>query len=193
MMNFRELGFRGKFLVLAIELCGGIALNAAAVQFNDADRGPANSFQVGDVTVSATSGGPFYGLPATVSGPGLGSAGPVGESYSLDQQLHYSAGQSFPDATARENSITFEIDPAYTFTSVTILPYLMLSGAAASPPCSFTMEYDVTGTTGPWLDEYFSSANPGDFGQPLTLSLNPRAGMEFYRFNLQIDTGLAGG
>jgi hypothetical protein len=180
-------------VVLAIQLCGGIAAKAASAHFNDQNRGPASSFQVGDITVSAGVSGPYTGLPATVSGFGLGSAGPVGEIYSFDEQLHYSAGDSFPDAMTRENSIAFDIDPSFTFTSMTIRPYLTVSGSGGAPPCSFTMEYDVTGTTGAFADQYYCSADPGNFGQPLTISLTPRPGMQFYQFNLQLDTGLAGG
>ncbi len=192
-MNLSDLGHGGKIVILAIQALGIAALNAATVHFDDADRGPANSFHVGDITTSAASGGFHPGMPATVSGFGLGSAGPVGQPYSFDQQLHYSIGQDSPDTTGIENAITFEIDPAYTFTSITILPYLTVSGSTTPPPCSFTLEYDVTGTTGPWTDQYFSSVNSEDYGQPLTVSLNPQPAMQFYRFDLQIDTGLAGG
>src|SRR5262245_34730574 len=114
-MTVRNLGCRGKILVLVIQWLGVASLTAATVHFNDSDRSPVFSFLIGDVTVSATPGGPFAGLPATASGFGLGSAGPVGEIYSLDERLHYSIGDSLPDATFRENSLTFEIDPAYTF------------------------------------------------------------------------------
>jgi hypothetical protein len=183
--------FRTGVLVLTIAVLATPDLDAATVRFDDANRGSTNTFQVGLVTISAGTM-PLSGQPATVAGFGLGTAGPVGPSYSLDQQLHYSAGQSTPDSILKENAITFQIDPAYTFTSMTIVPYLSISNLA-TPPCSFTIEYDVTGTTGPWVDQYFRSATPADYGQPLTLNLAPLPGMDIYRFDLQVTTGLAGG
>jgi hypothetical protein len=54
----------------------GVNALAVIVDFTDMDRGPSNSLQIGDVTIS---GGSYFifdvgSMPATVSGTGLGSA-----------------------------------------------------------------------------------------------------------------------
>jgi len=110
-MNLSDLGCSRGTVILAIQLLGGAILNAATIHFDDANRGPANALQIGDITASAATGGSFPGMPQTVSHFGLGSAGPVGQPYSFDQQLHYSPGHDSPDGVLTENSLSFQIDP----------------------------------------------------------------------------------
>lgn len=108
------------------------SLGAETLRFDDASHAPADSLQIGPVTISANQPGGVF-QPNTTLGLGLGVAGPVGQTWSFDQQLSYEVGESFPSTTLREDRIRFTLDPDenLSFSSLLILPYLTISGPGA--------------------------------------------------------------
>jgi len=81
-----------KGLCLTFALIFGLAqANAITIRFDDADRPPSDTLNVGGVTVTGGVRGP--GLPATAFGVGLGSDSlGSGSSFAIEQVANYPAG-----------------------------------------------------------------------------------------------------
>ncbi len=108
------------FLVLVISSQNA---SAVTVYFNDADRGPATSLQIGDVTVSVIAFASTTSA-ATVAGQGLGLDGGMGQIYDFDEQItqingdHVNYGYNdFQEPGLLELTVPGTID------SITLLPF----------------------------------------------------------------------
>jgi hypothetical protein len=67
-------------------MLASLQTHAVTVYFDDADRGPASSLQIGDLTVSVVTGPPSAKV-ATVSGHGLGLDGGMGQIYEFNELI----------------------------------------------------------------------------------------------------------
>lgn len=111
--------------------------NAITVYFDNANRGPSDTLQIGGITISGlTPWGPT-GQPATVAGAGLGSA-TVGPINSVDWQVHFAQG-SFGDTSVSEG-LRFSVDGVIN--SITIVPYYSLLGSEEPLQFSFPIMID---------------------------------------------------
>jgi hypothetical protein len=110
-------------VTVLVGLFSGDVADGVTVYFNDADRGPSDILQIGDVTVSrpgsSQTGDQGYGKPATVAGVGLGLDGGMGSSGEWLRQLHFSAGSYAYDRTSEGD---LQLDVAGGITSVTVIP-----------------------------------------------------------------------
>src|SRR5437867_1865292 len=90
-----------KGLCLTLALILGLAeANAITIRFDDANRPPSDTLNVGGVTVTGDGrGGP--GLPCTAFGIGLGSD-ILGSSSSIERVSHYSSGSFGSDTSLAE-------------------------------------------------------------------------------------------
>jgi hypothetical protein len=107
-----------KGLCLSFALIFGLAkANAITIRFDDADRPPSDTLNVGGVTVTGNGwGGP--GRPTTAFGVGLGSD-VLGSSFAIEQVAHYSSGSLFADGSLAE-SLRLTVDGVIN--SITIMP-----------------------------------------------------------------------
>jgi hypothetical protein len=125
------LSMKGLYLTLAL-IIGLTNANAITIRFDDANRPPSDTLNVGGVTVTGgTSGGP--GLPATTLGFGLGSD-VLGSSFAMDRVAHYSAGNGFSDGYSRE-SLRLTVDGVID--SITIMPRISVLETGESLDLNF--------------------------------------------------------
>jgi len=110
------LSMKRVYLTLALIL-GLTEAHAITIRFDDADRPPSDTLNVGGVSVTGNAwGGP--GLPATAFGLGLGSD-IQGSSFSIDCVSHYSSGDLFSDVSLAES---LRLAVAGVINSITIMP-----------------------------------------------------------------------
>ncbi len=120
--------------------CGSLVCNAATVQFNDANRGPGASLNIGGVNASTstivwTNSQGFSPSPSqvgTTSGVGMGCVG-LGSADSFDLLFHYSAGESSYDWSVSESASLTLDDASMMITSVTIAPHVTATVGSLDP------------------------------------------------------------
>ena len=145
---------------------GSMTSNAITVHFGDMDRGPSDTLQIGDVTVSQDRG-----QPATVSGSGLGAAS-LGRNDSIDFVAHYSVGQAYPDNGYGANEkLCFTV--LGSFTSITLVPHFPV---VLETEASVDSEFAWFGGSLSWSPGGLGSARaifyPTNTG-PKTITLDP--------------------
>ena len=139
-----------------------VSASAVTVQFDDATRAPADSLLVDGVTVSS---GATAGMPATVQGMGLGSD-LVGLAGAVDCQLHYGAGNPFPDRqNGNSESLRLSVDGTINSITVAFDPPT-LSGMGTPLDLSFAVGLSYPGLFGSTL---YHVVSPGDPSMTLTL------------------------
>ncbi len=139
-MLFSRVQFRGLAGALAVLIGGGMVSQAATVFFNDANRGPSGSLDIGGVTASTsctvwTNGvgySPLATQTATTAGAGLGAAG-MGPSDSFNLIFHYSPNDSGYDWMSSESASLSLDDPSMMITSVTIAPHVTATVGSLDP------------------------------------------------------------
>jgi hypothetical protein len=108
--------------VLAVLTClVNRQLRAETIQFGSTDV-VGTTIQVGAATISGTPSWGPTGQPANVMGFGLGSAA-IGDSYSIDRQIHFSAGSFNPDLDLSEG---LSLSVNGTIRSITLAPELTI-------------------------------------------------------------------
>ncbi len=139
-MMLKAVSLRCFGFVAAVMVGGTLVSNGATVFFNDANRGPSGSLDIGGVTASTsatvwTNGVGFSPLTTqtgTASGSGLGAVG-LGPDNSFNLLFHYSAGDSSYDWMASEGgSLTLD-NPNYMITSITLAPSVTATLGSLSP------------------------------------------------------------
>lgn len=139
MMFSRNL-FRGLAGAAAVLVGGSFVSGATTVYFNDANRGPSGSLDIGGVTVTTsctvwTNGigySPLATQAATTSGAGCGAAG-MGPSDSFNLIFHYSPDDSGYDWMSTESASLTLDDPSLMITSVTIAPHVTATIGSLDP------------------------------------------------------------
>ena len=125
------LSMKGLYLTLAL-IIGLTNANAITIRFDDADRPPSDTLNVGGVTVTGgTWGGP--GRPATTLGFGLGSDS-LGSSFAIERVEHYPSGSLFRDDLSSE-SLRLTVDGVIN--SITIMPRISVFETGKSLDLSF--------------------------------------------------------
>jgi len=173
------LSMKGLYLTLAL-MIGLTKANAITIRFDDTDRPPSDTLNVGGVTVTGDGwGGP--GRPATAFGVGLGSD-VLGSSFAMDRVAHYSSGNGFSDSHSSE-SLRLTVDGVIN--SITIMPRISVLETGESLDLSFEIylgwyapgiDYRIVacdGTPTTILSYSYSTASrvqldiSGDFGEDL--------------------------
>lgn len=124
-------------------VCGITVSSADTVYFNDADRGPSSTLQIGGITVSPwVFGDNGLGQPATVLGVGLGIDGGIGLIHEVNGGMHYAAGQEQADWGSYETGIHLAGDDTIdTINSVTLMPvFRIFSGLGTLLPDQLNFE-----------------------------------------------------
>ena len=174
------LSMKGLYLTLAL-IIGPARANAITIRFDDANRPPSDTLNVGGVTVTGGTGyGGSPGRPATALGFGLGSD-VLGSSFALDRFAHYSSGNGFPDSHSSE-SLRLTVDGVIN--SITIMPRISVLETGESLDLSFeinlgwyapSIDYRIVecnGTPTTILNRYSTASSvlldiSGDFGEDL--------------------------
>jgi hypothetical protein len=138
-MSLRKLRLTRIIATAIIFVLGACTAGATTVYFNDANRGPADTLQIGPVTVAdETSGwGPHClgGQPATVSGAGLGINAGIGPIYEINQSMTISTGQGPPAAQSSFDGVSVSMNsPNLVINSITLVPDVSLTGPGGNVP-----------------------------------------------------------
>jgi hypothetical protein len=164
-------------------ILGGTVSSAVTVYFNDANLGPADTLQIGGVTVTG-------GQLATVSGLGLGKDNGIGPAGEFDQQMYFPAGQVGPETDM--NSGVLQLNVEGVINSVTIVPYFSIfSGSGVL--ISDTLAFGITAWWG-GTPSGFPQVNiaQSSIGQPITLYpsySNPPPATTLVQFQIASDFG----
>jgi hypothetical protein len=150
-----------KWLALIL-IFGSTSANAVTVYFDDATRGPADTLQIGGVTISGFDDG-AVDMPATVLGSGLGDAdfAPADE---VNQQLQYLPGQNeaTPDERFGDSGLTFSVDGVIN--SFTIVPeFSIYTDAGVLLPGQINFQMATVVGSPSWIDLN------APFGCPITI------------------------
>jgi hypothetical protein len=156
--------------VVAAAVLGSLAFmmensvaHATTVYFNDADRGPADTLQIGGVTISSTTSGlpSGSGQPDTVFGIGLGLSSGLGPAGWAIEQAHFPVNSSELDTLVGGGGLSFQVDGLIN--SITIKPFLQSysgSDEALTLPNNVLMEFTLV-EGGPGNDLPLISNNGG--------------------------------
>ena len=172
-MMFDAISLKGLAGALAVMVGGAFVSEGATVYFNDANRGPSGSLDIGGVTISTsavvwTNGigySPLNTQTATTSGAGVGAVG-MGPSDGINLLFHYSAGDSSYDWMSGESASLTLDNPNLMITSVTVAPTVTATLGSLAPVAMqlpFTTFVLPASGGGPGSHELSSSA-PASFG-----------------------------
>jgi hypothetical protein len=145
---------------------GSTVSNAETVYFNDANRGPSATLQIGPVTVSASPFGGVGDQSATVLGAGLGISAGIGPIYEVNRAFYMTnvPGQP-PGGPSSVETISLSLaSPDMVVNSITLVPSVSAWGPGGNVPIptNFTFVIRSGLGVGPyaqdrWIDASSSS------------------------------------
>ena len=173
-------------------ILGSISVNADTVYFNDANLGPNDTLQVGDVTISQFNASGLdnvgSGQPATIAGVGLGSAGGLGANGQWLAEYEFIPDNSptgFHYNYSSEGDILLQVPAGAQIDSVTVVPVFShydSSGNLLPDTSGFELSVDFRNLTIPYVN--FSAS---DVGQPTTIYPSGNSGTSTLEFTWDTD------
>lgn len=142
--------------------------SAFVVSFDDADRGPSDTLQIGAVTVSSV--GSRSNQPTTLSGTGLGLAGGVGSDDEIDAEFHFPAGSMHTDRQSFEDWLY--LDVAGLINSVTFVPHCRIFDALGGEVADKVHFIAIAHTPDSPSVRVYNDIYPTNDDQAMTLNLD---------------------
>jgi hypothetical protein len=175
-----------KHLFLLASLGLASVVHGDTINFNDANRGPGDSLQIGDVAVSPY--GEAGGQVESASGYGLGNTA-LGPGYEVENVMQFLPTENSSRSPSSEvwSGLQFSVDGFIN--SITLLPVFQAyqNGTPLSDQCSFYIAVIAMGSQEQWLDP--SSGNPITLSGP---DLNPH-GIPISSLSLAVYYDMPGG